>query len=152
MPLEIAVPLAAFLVFFLGCIAFGRGRREPAPEPEEAAAKRFIEARIDEHVELLAEKYLETRPSVAEPDGSGEDRDPRERQDAEVDDDVSRRFASEIEAFIADVVLEDEALSALDDVELKSAIREVVVLDRQYVYDQVLARIRGHIGRLDDRG
>ena len=151
MPLEIAVPLAAFLVFFLGRLAFGPGRREQAPEPE-AAAKRFIEARIDEHIELLAGKYLETRPPVADPDGSGEGPDPRERQDAQVEDDISRRFASDIEAFIADVVLEDEALSAMDDVELKSAIREVVVLNRQYVYDQVLARIRRHIARLDDSG
>jgi hypothetical protein len=152
MPLEIAVPLAAFLVFFLGRLAFRPGRREEGPEPEEAAARRFIEARIDEHIEFLAGKYLETRTPVADPDGSGEGRDPRERQDVQVDDDISRRFASEIEAFIADVVLEDEALSAMDDVEMKSAIREVVVLNRQYVYDQVLARIRRHIARSDDAG
>ncbi len=151
MPLEIAIPLAAFLVFFLGRIVFGRGRREQAPEPE-AAAKRFIETRIDEHVELLAGKYLETRSPVADPDGSGEGRDPRDRPDARVEDDISRRFASEIEAFIADVVLEEEGLSAIDDGELKSAIREVVVLNRQYVYEQVLARIRRHIARLDDSG
>jgi hypothetical protein len=150
MPLEITVPLATFVVFFLGRLAFGRGRHEHELEPD-AAAKRFIEARIDEHVEFLAMKYLQTRPPAGDPETSAGCPDPREQQDAPVEgDDISRWFASEIEAFIARVVLEDERLSAIDDVEIKSAIREVVVLNRQYVYEQVLARVRRHIGRLDD--
>lgn len=123
MPLEVVVPIVAFAVFFLGRLALGP-RREREPDPE-AAARGFIDARIDQHLERLARAYAQPGARSA-------------------DDEVAPGFAAEIESFIGNVVLWD-ALAAVDDDDVSAAVRELVVLDRRYVYDRILTRVRDHL-------
>lgn len=130
MPPEIVVvPAAAFAVFFLGRLALGPALRDHEPDPE-AAARRFIETRIDAHIGRLTRAY--SQPGARSTDH----------------DDLTPGFAGEIESFIGNVVLWD-ALSDVDDDGVSTAVRELVVLDRQYVYDQILTRVRDHLGHLE---
>lgn len=131
MPPEIMVALATFVtVFLVARLAMGSGRDGRDFDPE-AEARRFIERRIDEHLDELARRYLET--------GSEPEADP------------SPRFGEEIETFIADVVLRDAPV-AVDDEDVLAAVRELVVLERAYVYDQVLARVLSHLPRVEPTG
>ena len=123
MPPEIVVvPAAAFAVFFLGRLVLGPARGDDEPDPE-GVARRFIDSRIDQHIERLTRAYAQPRAKGAHDDG----------------------FAGEIESFIGNVVLLD-ALTAIVDDDVSTAVRELVVLDRQYVYDQILTRVRDHLG------
>ncbi len=131
MPPEIVVALGTFVaVLLLARLARGRGRDSRGFDPE-AEAKRFIDARIEAHLDELAQKYLAT--------GSRPEADP------------SPRFADEIETFIADVVLRD-APAAVDDLDVLEAVRELVVLERAYLYDRILARVLSHLPRAEQTG
>lgn len=127
MPPEVVVPVAAFALFFLGGLAFRRAQADDL-DPE-AEARRFIDRSIDANVERLARAYLQ-------PGAPG------------TDDDLPPGFASEIESFIGNVLLWD-ALSAIDDEDVSAAVREIVVLDRQYVYDGITARVRRHVAQAE---
>lgn len=124
MPPEIAVvvPIAAFVV---GCLLrFALGGRSAGPAGPQEAARRFIDARIDEHIELLAAQHRRASPGGI----------------AELDD-VPPRFANDIQAFIAEVLLRD-VVAATGDEEVAGAVRELVVLERGYIYGRIMGRIR----------
>jgi hypothetical protein len=125
---EAAVALVTFVIVLLALNRLTRADTEVAVDDDEdaAAARRFIEAKIDEHVEDLARLYLE-----AGGDEAG-------------GDEVPGRFAQEIEGFIAAILTRDSA----DLIGLSTAVRRVVTLERERVYALVLSRIRDHlIGR-----
>jgi hypothetical protein len=123
---EIAVSLATFLIVFVVLSRLGSARRaEPAPDPEVQQARQLIQRKVDEHVEALAQRYLETR-----------------EQDAG-DVQSANRFARDIEAFIGDALLHD---IEFEHPGLGPAVREVVTLEREHVYALVLSRIEAHLG------
>jgi hypothetical protein len=94
------------------------------PDPEVAEARQLIGAKIDEYAEDLALRYLEARAqNVSEDRASGQ-------------------FARDIEAFIGTALLRDiEA----EHPGLGPAVREVVTLEREHVYQLVLSRIAAHV-------
>jgi hypothetical protein len=59
---EAAVALVTFVIVLLALSRWMRADTEVAVDEDEdaATARRFIEAKIDEHVEALARLYLET--------------------------------------------------------------------------------------------
>jgi len=116
------VPLAAFAVFVLARLTLGPGAREREPDPQ-AAARSFVEDRIDRHIERLTRAWLQPGAHSAEDAGT------------------APAFASEIESFIGNVVLWD-ALSTLKDDALSAAVRELVVLDRPWIDARILARVK----------
>jgi hypothetical protein len=125
---EAAVALVTFVIVLLALSRWMRADTEVAVDDDEdaATARRFIEAKIDEHVEALARLYLE-----AGGDEAG-------------GDEVPGRFAQEIEGFIASILMRDSA----DLIGLSAAVRRVVTFERERIYAQVLSRIRDHlIGR-----
>jgi hypothetical protein len=125
---EAAVALVTFVIVLVALSRWMRADTEVAVDEDEdaATARRFIEAKIDEHVEALARLYLE-----AGGDEAG-------------GDEVPGRFAQEIEGFIASILTRDSA----DLIGLSAAVRRVVTFERERIYALVLARIRDHlIGR-----
>jgi hypothetical protein len=123
---EIAVSLATFLIVFVVLSRLGSARQaEPGPDPEVEQAKQLIKSKVDEHVESLAQRYLETC-----------------EQDAG-DVQSANRFGRDIEAFIGHVLLHD---IELEHPGLGAAVREVVTLEREHIYALVLARIEAHLG------
>jgi hypothetical protein len=83
-------------------------------------AKQFVRAKIEDHAEALARRYLD----ACEEDRRG--------------DQVPGSFAREIEWFIGNILLRDVAL---ERPELAPALRELVTLEREQVYDLILARL-----------
>jgi hypothetical protein len=125
---EAAVALVTFVIVLLALRRWTRADTEVAVDDDEdaATARRFIEAKIEEHVEALAKLYLE-----AGGDEAGAD-------------EVPGRFAQEIEGFIATILTQDSA----DLIGLRAALRRVVTFERERIYALVLAHIRDHlIGR-----
>ena len=122
---EAAVALATFVIVLLVLNRWTREDTEVAFDDDEdaAAARRFIETKIDEHVEALAKHYLEA--GGAEAGG----------------DELPGRFAQDVEGFIATVVMRDSA----DVIGLGAAVRRVVTLEREQIYALVLARIQAHL-------
>lgn len=122
---EAAVAFATFVIVLLVLNRWTRENTAVAFDDDEdaGAARRFIEAKIDEHVEDLAKHYLDA--GGAEADG----------------DEVPGRFAHDIEGFIATVVMRDSA----EVIGLGAAIRRVVTLEREQIYALVLARIQAHL-------
>ena len=115
---EIVVPLAAFVVGYLLRLAVGR-----RPVGPKEAARRFIDARIDEHIDVLAAQHRRAGAGGID-DG----------------DDIPPRFANDIQSFIAEVLLHDVVVATGDD-EVAGAVRELVVLERGYIYGRIMARL-----------
>lgn len=128
---EIAVSFATFVIVFLLLSRLG----SPKPtglevDPDVESARHFIRTKIDAHAEALARQYLEAREQDA-----GGDRGPTS-------------CARAIEAFIGDILLRD---IALEHPGLGPAVREVVTLEREHVYELVLSRIEAHLAERDAR-
>jgi hypothetical protein len=122
MPLEIVVALAAFVAACL--LRRVAGRRTAAVVGPKEEARRFIDARIDEHIDSLAAKHLQ-----ASPGGVGDL------------DDIPPRFANDIQAFIAGALLRDVVVATGDE-DVADAVRELVVLERGYIYGRIIERIQ----------
>ena len=118
---EIAVSLVAFVIVFLLLSRPGSGRPQGvAVDPELESARRFIETKIADHAEALAQRYLE----ACEEDALG--------------DRVPGSFARAIETFIGNVLLRE---ADLEHPGLGPAVREVVTLERERVYALILSRV-----------
>src|SRR5687767_12042573 len=106
---EAAVALVTFVIVLLALNRWMRADTEILVDDDEdaKAARRFIEAKIGEHVEALARLYLEAGGNEA----GG--------------DDMPGRFAQEIEGFIATILTRDSA----DLIGLSAAVRRVVTLE-----------------------
>jgi hypothetical protein len=111
---------AAALLVLIGLVL--AKRRAFSDDDLETAARRWIGARIDEHVDALAEAYGE----------AGLCADP---------DDLPPGFAIRIELFIAEVLLRELDAEGFD-VDLRAAVREFAVLQRAEIYEDVTKRTR----------
>jgi hypothetical protein len=121
---EAAVALATFVIVLLVLRPWTRQEPEVDPDHEDAeAARRYIEAQIEEHIEALAGRYL-----AAGGDESG-------------GDELPGAFAQDIEHFIATCLTRESA----DTLGLGGAVRCVVTLERERIYALVLARIQAHL-------
>ena len=121
---EAAVALATFVIVLLVLRRWTREEPEVDLDHEDAgAARRFIEAQVEEHIEALTERYLEAGGS----ESGG--------------DEVPGAFAQDIEHFIATYVTRDSA----DTLGLGGAVRCAVTLERERIYALVLARIQVHL-------
>jgi hypothetical protein len=121
---EAAVALATFVIVLLALRGWTREEPEVDLDHEDTkAARRFIEAQVEEHIEALAGRYLEA--GGLESGG----------------DEVPGAFAQDIEHFIATYVTRERA----DTLGLGGAVRCVVTLERERIYALVLARIQGHL-------
>ena len=119
---EVAVSVATFVVVFLLLSRLGSARPTVVEvDPEVARARELIRAKIDQHADSLAQRYLEARQQGAVSDG------------------VPVSFARAIEGFIADVLLRE---IELEQPGLGPAVREVVTLEREHVYALVLSRVQ----------
>jgi hypothetical protein len=120
---EAAVALATFVIMLL---ALRRWTREPEVDSDRedaSAARGFIEAQIDAHIEALAERYLEAGGS----ESGG--------------DELPGAFAQDIEHFIATYVTRESTEAA----GLGRAVRCVVTLEREKVYASVQSRVQAHL-------
>jgi hypothetical protein len=128
---ELVAGALAALVFFLILRVFA-GRVEPAAAvPSDTRhARLYIDGKIDEHLESLAERYVRLQ---GEAPHAGDHR---------TGDD---RFAPEIEAFIGEVLERDHASPHPDGDVMDISVREFLVLEREYVYRQIMERVRQHL-------
>lgn len=126
-PPEVVVPAAVFLFVLLIRLAFAVPGRSRSSHDDglEAEAWAWINDRIDEHVDELAEAYAEAGPG-------------------ENDDELPPGFAPTIESFIAEVLLREQGLDDVD-VDLRAAVRELLVLHRAELYEDVAMRTRDHL-------
>jgi hypothetical protein len=120
---DVAVPFATFLLVLWLVSRLGASTKPPGVEvdPDVARARQFVEAKIEEHAQALAQSYLEAGEEGWRGDGA------------------PGSFAREIEWFIGNVLLRDVAL---EKPELAAAVREVVILDRERVYELILSRVQ----------
>ena len=121
----------AFLVFFLVLRLFaGRAAPAAAPSGDSTDARRYIDRKIDEHIEMLANRYNSLQGEALQADDrrTGED-----------------RFAPEIEAFIGEVLERDDTSPHPDGVTMDISVREFLVLEREYVYRQIMDRVRQQV-------
>jgi hypothetical protein len=122
---EIAIPLATFLIVLLMLNRIGSPRQVTVgPDPDVAEARQLIGSKIDEYAEALALRYLEARAQ-----GGSEDR-------------ASSQFARDIEAFIGTALLRD---IEVEHPGLGRAVREVVTLEREHVYELMLSPVEAHV-------
>jgi hypothetical protein len=122
MPTELLVASGIVLVVLLALLARRSASANGAASDETALGRRYIDAAIDEHLAALAARYAQIMVA------SGHD-DPE-------------RFRLEVESFIAQVLQRD--LDEPEAAELRDCVRELLVLEREYVYDRVFARIQAH--------
>jgi hypothetical protein len=128
---ELIAGALAFLVFFLVLKLFaGRAAPAVAPSGDSGDARRYIDGKIEEHLQSLVEKYIRAQdgPPYAGGHRTGED-----------------RFAPEIEAFIGRVLERDDASPHPDRATMDISVREFLVLEREYVYRQIMDRVRQHL-------
>jgi hypothetical protein len=119
---DVAVSLATFVVVLWLFSRLGSGRPAAlAHDPEVELARHFITAKIDGHVDTLAQRYLE----ACEQDRCG--------------DRLPGSFGREIEWFIGNVLLRDVTL---EQPEIAAVVREVVVLEREQIYELILSRVQ----------
>jgi hypothetical protein len=126
MPAELLVAsgIVVTLLLLLALLMRGSGAESDAGSDETVLGKRYIDAEIDEHIDGLAARYAE----IAEAAGH----------------DDPDRFRLEVESFIAQVLERD--LDETGAAELRDSVREVLVLEREYVYDRIFASIQAHRG------
>jgi hypothetical protein len=122
MPAELLVTSGIVVGVLLAFLAARSGSANRTAADEITLAKRYIDAEIDGHIAPLAARYGEVAMA------SGHD-DPD-------------RFRLEVELFIAQVL--ERHLDDPEAAELRDAVREVLVLEREYVFERVLARIRAY--------
>ena len=122
MPAELLVASGIVLVLLLALLMRRSGSENGAASDETALGKRYIDAEIDGHIGALAARYAEMTAASGHED--------------------PERFRLEVESFIAQVLERD--LDEPEAAELRDSVREVLVLEREYVYDRVFARIRAH--------
>jgi hypothetical protein len=128
---ELIAGALAFLVFFVVLRLFaGRAAPAAAPSGDSGDARRYIDGKIDEHIETLADRYVMLQ-----------DQAPR----AGVHRSAEDRFAPEIEAFIGEVLERDEASPHPDGATMDVSVRELLVLEREYVYRQIMDRVRRRV-------
>jgi hypothetical protein len=119
---EMVVSVAAFVIVFLLLSRLGSAKPTVVEaDPDVERARDLIRTKIDEHAGALAQCYLDACGRDARADG------------------VPGSFAREIEAFIGNVLLRE---IELDHPGLGPALREVVTLEREHVYELVLARVQ----------
>jgi hypothetical protein len=119
---EMVVSVAMSVIVFLLLSRLGSARPTVVEaDPDVARARDLIRTKIDEHGAALAQCYLE----ACERDARG-DRAPGS-------------FAREIEGFIGNVLLRE---IELEQPGLGPAVREVVTLEREHVYELILARVQ----------
>jgi hypothetical protein len=121
-PVELFVASGIVLAVLLALLARRSVSANGAASDETALGKRYIDAEIDAHVGTLAARYAEMTAALGHDDPD--------------------RFRLEVESFIAQVLERD--LDEPEAAELRDSVREVLVLEREYVYDRVFARIRAH--------
>jgi hypothetical protein len=119
---DVAVSLATFVVVLWLLNRLGSTKPTGLElDPDVERARQFIRTKVDGHVDTLAQCYLE----ACEENRRG--------------DEVPGSFAREIEWFIGNVLLRDVAL---EKPEIAPAVREVVVLEREHIYELILARVQ----------
>jgi hypothetical protein len=119
---DVAVSFATFVLVLWLVSRLGASTKPAGGEvdPDVERAKQFVRTKIEHHAEALAQRYLD----ACEEDRRG--------------DRVPGSFAREIEWFIGNVLLRDVAL---ERPELAPALRELVTLEREQVYDLILSRL-----------
>lgn len=121
MPLELALAAGAALLALVLLGTRAKSGRSAAPDDEDAAAAwRFIDGRIEEHIDELVAAWREAGGTAAA--------------------DEHGPFTRQIESFIGTVLMRACA-SAMNDAELRDEVRELLVLEREQVYERILARI-----------
>jgi hypothetical protein len=119
---DVAVSLATFVVVLWLLNRLGSTKPTGLElDPDVERARQFIRTKVDGHVDTLAQCYQE----ACEENRRG--------------DEVPGSFAREIEWFIGNVLLRDVAL---EKPEIAPAVREVVVLEREHIYELILARVQ----------
>jgi hypothetical protein len=120
MSLDLVVGVATFVIvlWLLTRLGSARSVRIEA-DPDLERARQYIRTKIDEHTESLAKRYEEVCEEAARGDR------------------VSALFGREIEWFIGNVLLHDVTI---ENPEIAPALREVVTLERERVYDLILSR------------
>ena len=123
-PPEIVIPAAMFLLLVVVPLLLALPERQRAAPGDrlEAAARRWIGDRIDQHVEALAAAYGGA--------AAGSD-----------SDDMPPGFAMTNELFIAEGLLRAVDSEGFD-VELRTAVRAFAVLHREDIYQDVMMRTR----------
>jgi hypothetical protein len=121
MPAELIIASGMVVAALLALLALRTPSENGAASDETALAKRYIDAETEKHVAALAARYGEIAAA-----GHGD----------------TERFRLEVELFIAQVLERD--LDEPEAAELRDSVREVLVLEREYVYDRILARVRAH--------
>jgi hypothetical protein len=121
MPAELIIASGMVVAALLALLALRTPSENGAASDEIALAKRYIDAETEKHVAALAARYGEI---------------------AAAGHDDTERFRLEVELFIAQVLERD--LDEPQAAELRDSVREVLVLEREYVYDRILARVRAH--------
>jgi hypothetical protein len=117
-PPLLVLGLGAFLVVFLLFLALRAPPRPAVARDDLGPARRYIDRQIEAHLDELAR--------CAKHAGTG-----REGVDP---------FAEAVETFIAQILAGVNELAEDDDLDLK--VRELVVLDREYIYARIMARLR----------
>lgn len=132
-PPEVVVAAAIFLFAVLVRLVFALpvGPRAVEEDDLEAEARRWIDDRIDDYVEVFADAYGDAGTAAAP-------------------DDLPLGFAATIESFIAEVLLRERDAEELD-LDLGVAIREFVVLHRAEVYEDVTDRTRAYLAAAASR-
>lgn len=122
LPIELFVASGIVLAVLLALLARRSAADSRAASDDTALGKRYIDAEIDQHAGALAARYADISAASGHED--------------------PERFRLEVESFIAQVLERD--LDEPEAAELRDSVREVLVLEREYVYDRVFARIRAH--------
>ncbi|MGH6943365.1 MAG: hypothetical protein ACREH6_03975 [Geminicoccaceae bacterium] len=123
---ELVLGFGLFFTVFLLLLA-----AKPAAEHASGAAdraqraRRYVDRKIEENLEGLVQRYVEAGGSAG-----GE---------------VPESFDQVIQSFIASEILDDLAPGEEDVEELRIPVRELVVLEREYVHAKVMDRIRAHL-------
>ena len=108
-PPILVLGLGVFLVVFLCLLGLRRAPRVRRGSDEIEQAKRYIDRQIEAHFDALARHYEEIEAAGGRVD----------------------RYADVIESFIGELVIQHRI--GADDDEIDLPIREVVVLEREYI-------------------
>jgi hypothetical protein len=122
MPAELLVASGIVAALLLALLMRGSRPENGVASDDTMLGKRYIDAEIDEHIGALAARYAEIAAAAGHDDPD--------------------RFRLEVESFIAQVLERD--LDGPEAAELRDSVREVLVLEREYVYDRVFASIQAH--------
>ena len=119
---DVALSLATFVIVLWLLSRLGSTKRTGIEvDPDVERARQFIRTKIDDHAEALAQRYLEACEEYRRSDR------------------VPGRFAREIEWFIGNVLLHDVSL---EDPDIAPAVRELVTLEREHIYELIFSRVQ----------